>query len=125
MPGTESAAGDYEIAGGGGISTGTPRSTQGILLGAWIKRLNNLLDLRIEPNLEFVKTRSGASMFIGGVSPVLRLGAHGQGLNPFLDVGAGASISTKKTLGDWNLGGYFFSVRLPARVSSLAVRKAE
>ncbi len=108
MPSAESAAADYEIAGGGGISAGSPQSTQGILIGAWIKRLNTLLELRIEPNLEFIEARSGTSMFIGGVSPILRLGTHGQSLNPFLDGGVGASISSKKTLGDWNLGGNFF-----------------
>ena len=108
LPFAEAAAGDYEIAGGVGMSFSAFRSTQGILLGAWITRLGNAHKLRIEPNMEFIGSKSGKSMFLGGVSSVVRLGTDGRSLNPFLDLGVGVSIGSRKTFINRDFGGYFF-----------------
>lgn len=83
-------------------------TAQGILLGAWITRLCGSLDLRVEPNVEFISTTTGKSMFLGGVTPVLRLHTHGHNLNPFVDIGAGVSIGSRKSFEGWNMGGNFF-----------------
>jgi len=107
VPSVKAAAGEYEIAGGGGMSLNSVHAAQGMILGAWITRLGKAFELRIEPNAEFIVTTSGQSMFLGGVSPVLRLGIHGQSLNPFLDVGAGVSIGSRKEINGWNLGSVF------------------
>jgi hypothetical protein len=110
VPSTEAIAAEYEVAGGGGMSINSLQpvhATQGMILGAWITRLGKAFELRIEPNVEFMVTTSGQSMFLGGVSPVLRLGIHGQSLNPFLDVGAGVSIGSRKAFPGWNMGSLF------------------
>ncbi len=103
-------AADYghEIAGGAGMSLSDLGSTEEILLIASIKRLSNILDLRIEPNAERIVARSGQSLFLGGVSPVLRLGTHGNSLNPFLDAGVGVSFGSRNTLLNRNFGSNFF-----------------
>lgn len=98
----------YEIAGGTGISLNDLGSTEGILLGAWIKRLSNTVELRVEPNIEFIAPRSGHSLVFGGVSPVFRFGIHGQSLNPFLDAGVGVSVSSSTTVFRRDFGGNFF-----------------
>lgn len=103
------SAGDFEIAGGGGTSLTAPQAIEGMLIGAWTKTLSGVFDLRIEPNLEFIESKAGQIMLLAGVSSVFRIGTHGQELNPFLDVGAGVSVGSKKTLDQDNyLGGYFF-----------------
>ncbi len=105
------AAGDYEIAGGGGMSVNALQpvhAAQGILLGAWITRLGKSLDLRVEPNVEFISATTGKAMFLGGVTPVLRLHTHGHTLNPFVDIGAGVSIGSRRSFEGWNMGGNFF-----------------
>ncbi len=104
----EGAENGYEIAGGIGTSLNDLGSTEGILLGAWIKRLSGILEFRIEPNAEFIAAGKGQSLFLCGVSPVLRLGAHGQSLNPFLDAGLGVSIGSKTTFLNRNFGSNFF-----------------
>ena len=107
----KAAAGDYEIAGGGGMSVNALQhvhAAQGILLGAWITKLGGSLDLRIEPNVEFISTTTGKSMFLGGVTPVLRLHTSGHSLNPFVDIGAGVSVGSRKSFDGWNMGGNFF-----------------
>jgi len=101
-------AGEYEIAGGGGISVNQVRASQGMILGAWITGLGEATELRIEPNVEFIETTSGECMFLGGVSPVLRFGIHEQSISPFLDLGVGVSIGTRRELNGWNLGSVFF-----------------
>jgi hypothetical protein len=106
----EAVAGDYEIAGGGGMSVNALQpvhATQGMLLGAWIIKLGRYFDLRIEPNVEFIAATSGESMFLGGVSPVLRLRTRGHTLNPFVDVGAGVSLGSRKAFEGWNMGSQF------------------
>jgi len=108
VPLVKAAAGEYEIAGGGGISVNSVHATQGMILGAWITSLDKAFELRIEPNAEYIVTTSGQSMFLGGVSPVFRLGMHGQSLNPFLDVGLGLSIGSRKAFTGWNMGSVFF-----------------
>ncbi len=109
LAGTAVAADNgYEIAGGVGMSLSYLGSTEGILLGAWTKRLSKALQLRIEPNVEIIAPRTGHSLFLGGVSPVLRVASHGQSLNPFFDVGVGVSIGSKTRLLDRNFGSNFF-----------------
>lgn len=109
MHSAEAADSGYEIAGGVGMSLSDLGSKEGIFLGAWITRLSSLLELRIEPNAEFIKAKDGKSLFLCGVSPVVRLlAAHGQGLNPFLDVGVGVSIGSRTTLFNRNFGSSFF-----------------
>jgi hypothetical protein len=108
MHAAEAAENGYEIAGGVGMSLNDLGSTEGIVLGAWIKRLSSTLELRIEPNAEVIVARTGQSLFLGGVSPVLRLAAHGQRLNPFLDAGVGVSIGSRTTLLNRNFGSNFF-----------------
>lgn len=98
----------YEIAGGVGKSLSDLGSTEGILLGAWIKRLSKALELRVEPNAEFIAARTGTPLFLGGVSPVIRVGTHGQSLNPFLDAGVGLSIGSRTKLLNRNFGSNFF-----------------
>jgi hypothetical protein len=98
----------FEIAGGVGRGLNDLKSTEGILLGAWIMRLSSAVELRIEPNVEYIAARSNQSMFFAGVSPVFRLGTSGKSLNPFLDAGVGLSAGSKKMLYDRNFGGEFF-----------------
>jgi hypothetical protein len=107
----KAATGDYEIAGGCGMSVNSLQpvhATQGILLGAWIVKLGRSFELRIEPNVEFIATTSGKSMFLGGASPVIRLHTYGHSLNPFVDVGAGVSIGSRRSFEGFNMGGSFF-----------------
>jgi hypothetical protein len=104
----EAAEDGYEIAGGIGMSLNDLGSTEGIVLGAWIKRLSKTVDLRIEPNAEVIVARTGHSLFLGGVSPVLRLGVQGKRLNPFLDAGVGVSIGSRTTLLNRDFGSSFF-----------------
>jgi hypothetical protein len=106
----EAADSSYEIAGGVGTCLNDLGSTetQGILLGAWISRLSNLLELRIEPTIEVIAPRSGKSLLLGGVNPVLRFASHGQSLNPFLDVGVGVSVGSRDTLLNRDFGSNFF-----------------
>ncbi len=108
MHSAEAADSGYEIAGGVGMSLSDLGSTEGILLGAWIKRLSNALELRVEPNAEFIAARTGKSLFLAGVSPVIRVGTHGQSLNPFLDVGVGVSVGSRTTLLNRDFGSNFF-----------------
>jgi len=108
MHSAEAADSGYEIAGGVGMSLSDLGSTEGIFLGAWITRLSNLLELRIEPNAEFIEAKDGKSLFLCGVSPVVRFATHGQSLNPFLDVGVGVSIGSRTTLLNRNFGNSFF-----------------
>ncbi len=108
MHSAEAADSGYEIAGGVGMSLSDLGSTEGILLGAWIKRLSNALELRVEPNAEFIAARTGKPLFLGGVSPVIRVGTHGQSLNPFLDAGVGLSIGSRTKLLNRNFGSNFF-----------------
>ncbi len=103
------ASGDgYEIAGGAGMSLSYLGSTEGILLGAWIRQLSGVLELRVEPNAEIIAPRKGHSLFFGGVSPVLRLSTHGRSLNPFIDAGVGVSIGSNTGVLDRNFGSNFF-----------------
>ncbi|MFI5293563.1 MAG: acyloxyacyl hydrolase [Thermodesulfovibrionales bacterium] len=104
----EAADNSYEIAKGAGISLSDLGSTEEILLGAWIRRLSSIIELRIEPNMEFIKAKSGKSLFFGGVSPVFRLGTQGHPLNPFLDAGVGVSIGSKTVLYNRDFGSTFF-----------------
>jgi hypothetical protein len=104
----EAADTGYEIAGGAGMSLSQLRSTQGIFLGAWIKRLSSILELRIEPNVEFIAAKTGQSLFFGGVSPVFRVSTRRQNLNPFLDAGVGVSIGSKTMFLQKNFGSNFF-----------------
>jgi Lipid A 3-O-deacylase (PagL) len=110
MLSAEAADSSFELAGGIGTCLNNLGSadTQGILLGAWILRLSNLLELRVEPNIEVIAPRSGKSLLLGGVSPVLRIGSHGQNLNPFLDAGVGVSIGSRDTLLNRDFGSNFF-----------------
>jgi hypothetical protein len=98
----------YEIAGGIGMSMSDLGSTEGIFLGAWISRLSPLVELRIEPNAEFIEAKNGQSLSLFGVSPVVRFGNQGQSLNPFFDVGVGLSIGSRTTLLDRIFGSNFF-----------------
>ena len=98
----------YEFAVGAGKSLNDLKSTEGIVLGAWITRLSPLLQLRIEPNVEYIAARADQSMFFYGVAPVLRVGSNGQNINFFLDVGGGVSIGSKTMLFDRNFGRDFF-----------------
>lgn len=99
---------NFEIAGGVGRGLNDLKSTEGILIGAWIMRLSPAVELRIEPNIEYIAARSDKSMFFGGVSPVFRLGTEGQDINPFLDAGVGLSMGSTKLLVNRNFGGEFF-----------------
>lgn len=108
MDSAEAADSGYEIAGGVGMSLSDLGSKEGIFLGAWITRLSNRLEFRIEPNAEFIEAKDGKSLFLLGVSPVLRFGTHGQNLNPFLDVGVGVSIGSRTTLLNRDFGSRFF-----------------
>lgn len=105
---TKAADNAYEIAGGVGESLSVLGTTEGLILGAWIKRLSSRVELRIEPNAELIATRTGQSLFLGGVSPVIRLGSHGQSLNPFFDAGVGVSIGSKPALLNRKFGSNFF-----------------
>jgi hypothetical protein len=110
LPLVEATAADFEIAGGGGMSVNALQpvhAAQGMLLGAWIIKLGRSFDLRVEPSVEFIAATTGESMFLGGVSPVLRLRTHGHGLNPFVDVGAGVSLGSRKSFEGWNMGSQF------------------
>jgi hypothetical protein len=98
----------YEFAVGAGTGLNDLKSTEGIVLGAWITKLSPLLELRLEPNVEFIAARADQSMFFYGVGPVLRIGSNGQSINPFLDVGGGVSIGSKTMLFDRNFGRDFF-----------------
>jgi hypothetical protein len=104
----EAANSGYEVAGGAGMSLSRLGSNQGIFLGAWITRLSIILELRIEPNVEFIAARTGQSLFFGGVSPVIRLGTHKRNLNPFIDAGVGLSIGSKTVFLHRNFGSNFF-----------------
>ncbi len=108
IPPVEAADSGYELAGGVGTGLNDLKSTEGILLGAWITRLSGLLELRIEPNVEYIAARAGQSMFFFGVGPVLRFGSYGQSINPFLDVGCGVSIGSRTMLFNRDFGGDFF-----------------
>ena len=110
LPCAEAADNSYEIAKGAGMSLSDLGSIEGILLVAWIRRLSGVMEFRIEPNVEFIKAKSGKSFLLGGVSPVFRLGTHGLNLNPFLDAGGGVSIGSKTSLYNRDFGsGFFFS----------------
>ena len=98
----------YELAVGAGKGLNDLRSTEGILLGAWITRLSHLLELRIEPNVEYIAARADQAMVFYGVGPVLRLGSYGQSINPFLDVGGGVSIGSRTMLLNRDFGRDFF-----------------
>jgi len=98
----------YELAVGAGKGLNDLKSTEGIFLGAWITRLSSLLELRIEPNVEYIAARADQSMFFYGVGPVIRFGSYGQSINPFLDVGGGVSIGSKAMIFDRNFGRDFF-----------------
>ncbi len=98
----------YEIAGGVGTGLNDLKSTEGILLGAWITRLSPLFELRIEPNVEYIAARADQSMEFYGVGPVIRVGSNGQSINPFLDVGCGVSIGSRTMLYDRDFGSDFF-----------------
>ncbi|MGD1076506.1 MAG: acyloxyacyl hydrolase [Thermodesulfovibrionales bacterium] len=110
MLSAEASDSGYEIAGGAGTGLNNLGSAEneGILLGAWITPLSAILDLRVEPNMEIIVPRSGKSLFLGGVNPVLRVSSHGQSLNPFLDAGVGVSIGSRETLLNRNFGSNFF-----------------
>ncbi len=98
----------YELAVGAGKGLNDLRSTEGILLGAWITRLSPLFELRIEPNVEYIAARADQSMVFYGVGPVIRLGSNGQSINPFVDVGCGVSIGSKTMLFNRDFGRDFF-----------------
>ena len=98
----------YEFAVGAGKGLNDLKSTEGIVLAAWITRLSPLFELRIEPNVEYIAARGDQSMFFYGVAPVLRVGSNGHDINPFLDVGGGVSIGSKTMLFDRNFGRDFF-----------------
>ena len=104
----EAADNGYEIAGGVGMSLSDLGSTEGILLGAWITRLSNLVELRVEPNAEFISAKDGKLLSLYGVGPVFRFAAQGQSLNPFFDVGVGVSIGSRSTLFNRDFGSDFF-----------------
>ncbi len=108
VPFAEAADSNFEIAGGVGRGLNDLKSTEGILLGAWAMRLSSAVQLRIEPNVEYIAARSNQSMVFAGVSPVFRFGTNGQTLNPFFDVGVGLSLGSRKILYDRNFGGEFF-----------------
>ncbi len=107
LPAAASDSG-YELAAGAGKGLNDLKSTEGILLGAWITRLSPLFELRIEPNVEYIAARAGQSMVFYGVAPVIRLGSYERSINPFLDVGCGVSIGSKTMLFDRNFGKDFF-----------------
>lgn len=98
----------YELAAGAGKGLNDLKSTEGIILGAWIKRLSPLFELRIEPNVEYIAARADQSMVFYGVGPVIRFGSYGQSINPFLDAGCGVSIGSKTQIFDRNFGRDFF-----------------
>ena len=98
----------YELAVGAGKGLNDLRSTEGIILGAWITRLSSLFELRVEPNVEYIFARGDQSMVFYGVAPVFRLGSYGHSINPFLDAGGGVSIGSKTTLFNRNFGRDFF-----------------
>ncbi len=58
----------YELAAGAGKGLNDLKSTEGIILGAWITRLSPLFELRIEPNVEYIAARSDQSMVFYGVA---------------------------------------------------------
>lgn len=98
----------FEIAGGIGRGLNDLKSTEGILLGAWIMRLSKVVDLRVEPNVEHIWARDHQSMFFAGVSPVFRFSTHGKTINPFADVGCGLSGGTRTTIINRSFGKDFF-----------------
>jgi len=98
----------YELAVGAGKGLNDLKSTEGIVLGAWITRLSPQFELRIEPNVEYISARAGQSMVFYGVGPVIRFGSYGQCINPFIDVGGGVSIGSKTMLFNRNFGRDFF-----------------
>ena len=98
----------YEFAAGAGKGLNDLKSTEGILLGAWITRLSPLFELRIEPNVEYISARADQSMVFYGVGPVIRFGSYGQSINPFLDAGGSVSIGTRTMLFNRDFGRDFF-----------------
>src|SRR5208337_4801497 len=88
----------YELAVGAGKGLNDLKSTEGIVLGAWITGLSPTFELRIEPNVEYISARAGQSMQFYGVGPVIRFGSYGQSINPFVDAGVGVSIGTRTVI---------------------------
>ncbi len=105
----DAADSGYEIAAGAGTGVlNDLKSSEGILIGAWITRLSPMFELRVEPNVEYVAARAGQSMYFYGVGPVIRYGSYGHSVNPFLDLGCGLSIGSRSMLYDRNFGKNFF-----------------
>lgn len=98
----------FEIAGGIGRGLNDLRSTEGILLGAWKIPLYKVVELRIEPNVEYISARMNQSMYFAGVSPVFRFSTHGKIINPFVDAGCGLSGGSRTTIVNRSFGKDFF-----------------
>lgn len=104
----EASDGSFEIAGGVGTGLNDLKSTEGILLGAWIMSLSRVIDLRVEPNVEYVAARSNQSMYFAGVSPVFRFSVYGQDIKPFFDAGVGLSGGSRVRIYHRGFGQDFF-----------------
>ena len=108
VPFAEADDSSFEIAGGIGKGLENIGSTEGIVLGAYIINLSKVVELRVEPNFEYIAAKNNQSMYFAGVSPVFRFSTHGKSLNPFFDVGVGMSGGSRVILLDRSFGKDFF-----------------
>lgn len=64
------------------------------------------LRLRIEADMQFIEDRS-KTIFVGGIAPFIRILPFSWNVKPFIELGAGANLSTNREFGNQNVDGPF------------------
>lgn len=91
----------------GGWSFDYTRTVQVMALAGFERQLKENLYIRIEPTVEYMRSKDGQALFDGGATLVARLKSPMGKVTPFLDFGAGANGVSRKEFEGRELGGNF------------------
>jgi hypothetical protein len=98
----------FELGIGGGADLNGLGTAQVLLAPAVSIPLHReIVSLRLEGNIEFIHWR-GSTMFIGGISPLIRAALPLGKISPFLEMGPGVNYADHVRFADRELGGPFF-----------------
>jgi hypothetical protein len=121
----------FELGIGGGSSLNGLGTGQALIVSAVsIPISGEILHFRLEGDLEFINWQS-KTMFVAGVSPLLRATLPLQRISPFIEIGPGVNYANHVRFAGRELGGSFFfsamgsvgvEIRSDKRVMSISYR---
>jgi hypothetical protein len=98
----------FELGVGAGSDLHSLQTAQALVAPAVsIPISKEIFSLRLEGTLEFISTR-GDSLFVAGVSPLLRATLPLEKIRPFIEIGPGLNYANHANFASRSLGGPFF-----------------